>query len=140
MKRKFRPALISLVTLFILQNCSKSDDSSIYANGAGMVGKWKAEQQYRSPGGGGEWYSLSMAERFIIEFKADSSFTYSSNFPMAAASFNRFSSNGPQVKMFSSLTNETANWYLGDTVVNNEMSLAVFLCIEGCPYKLRRIK
>lgn len=137
---KFRLTLIALAAFLFLQNCSKSGDSSIYADGTGMVGRWKAEQQYRSPGSGGEWHPLSLAERFIIEFKADSSFAYTSNFPMAAASFNRFSSNGYQVKMFSSLTSETANWYVGDTVVSNEMSLAVFLCIEGCPYKLRRIK
>lgn len=136
---KIAMIFMAIAYLLLLQGCRKNDSSG-YTDGKGMVGKWKAEEQFRSPGSGGEWYPLSYAERFTIEFKADSSFSFSSDFPMSAASFDRFSRNGYQVKMFSLLTNETANWYLGDTVINNEMSLAVFLCIEGCPYKLRRIK
>lgn len=126
-----------LVACFFCSSCKKSE---IIA-GSGLIGKWKAIEQFQSPGSGGQYYPLPANRQFLFEFKQDSSFVYSPNSPKADSFFNRFSVNGNEMRMYSSLNNKTDTWYLhGDVINTSEMSISIFTCFEGCAYKFVRIK
>lgn len=133
---------LSLMTIIAIAACNKkqSEASIDYADGYGLAGKWLSMERFVSPGSAGAWYPIPANQRFTIEFGANSLFNYSLNFPKADSVFNHYTVNGRNVNMTSSLTNKQDTWYLGDTTIHNELNLAIFLCIEGCAYKLVRVK
>jgi hypothetical protein len=137
-----RSLLFMLAFLFAVTGCKKSTNEIAidYADGTGLVGKWLATERFVSPGAGGTWNVLSTDQQFVIEFGVNNSFLYTSNFPKADSVFNHYTVSSYSINMNSTLLNKQDTWYLGDTVIQNEMILSVFRCIEACPYKLRRIK
>ena len=123
-------------------SCTKNateEDSAIYINGNGLVGKWKAVEQFISPGIGGSWNALAQEKRFVIEFKADSSFAYSANFPKADSGFVRYSTNSTLINVRNSGGTKADAWYYNPDPANT-LDLGVFQCYEGCAYRLRRIQ
>lgn len=125
------------VTCFFCSSCKKNE----IITGSGLIGKWKAIEQFQSPGSGGQYFPLPANEQFLFEFKQDSSFVYSLNSPKADSVFNRFSVNGNEMRMYSSINNKADTWYLhGNGINTSEISISIFTCIEGCAYKFVRIK
>ncbi len=125
------------VCLLLFSSCKKNE----IITGSGLIGKWKAIEQFQSPGNGGQYLPLPDNKQFFIEFKQDSSFTYSSTFPKADSLFNRFSVNGYEIAVYSSVNNKTDTWYIhGDLIDSSEIRISIFTCIEGCAYKLVRTK
>jgi len=130
--------LMAFFITVLIASCTPEKD--IYNGKFIISGKWIATQRWSSPGNGGSWYNLPLAEKFTVEFKADSSFSYSANFPKADSLFNRYSISGNSVIMSSSLNNKQDVWYYfnDSSSTPNQMSLSIFRCIEGCSYRLER--
>lgn len=126
-----------IVLVFLCFSCQKNE----IVTGSGLIGKWKAIEQFQSPGSGGQYHPLPVNGQFLFEFIKDSSFAYSPNSPKADSLFNMFSVNGNEIKMYSSLNSKTDTWYLhGDVNNTSEISISIFTCIEGCAYKFVRIR
>ena len=120
---------------FFLISCSKKQEG----DSTGLIGKWKAVEQFQSPGYGGQYVALPLSEQFIIEFKSDSSFAYSVNFPKASAQFISYSVNGNQISMIPTSVNMIDYWTsLSGNPIESELILSIFSCREGCPYKFLR--
>ncbi len=130
--------LLSFLGLFIFISCGKSKQDSPCTVAATIVGKWQAYEQFRSPGSGGSWYPLANNERFEVVFKADGSFSYSSNFP-ASFFYDRFIDNTSEVTVAASVTGKSDTWSYS-LESGCLLSLNVFTCIEGCAYRLKRIQ
>jgi hypothetical protein len=137
-----KSAALTVLLVILFFSCTKQaadPDDTVYISGNGLVGKWKAVEQYVSPGFGGSWNALGQDKRFLIEFKADSSFTYSANFPKGDSGYTLFSTNNTSINVRNGSGSKTDAWYYnpnpGDTLV-----LGVFQCYEGCAYRLRRVQ
>jgi len=130
--------LVCFFFVFIV-GCKKTvNDLPVCTENQTIVGKWKATQRFWSPGAGGNWHTLTSAEQFTIEFKSDSTFIYSANFPKADSQFSIYSMNGMVLKISSAVNSKTDTWYWK---IDDEcrLNLGLFPCIEGCPFGLQRI-
>jgi hypothetical protein len=130
--------LLSFFGLLFFISCKKSNQDSPCTAAVTVVGKWQAYEQFRSPGAGGSWYPLVDNERFEVTFKADGSFSYSSNFP-AAFFYDSFIDNTSGVTVTASATGKSATWAYS-LQGGCSLSLNVFTCFEGCAYRLKRIQ
>lgn len=134
--------LVNLLSflLICLSSCYRPvNDWPVCSDGVSLTGKWQATERFTSPGAGGSWNKLAESDRFLIEFKTDSTFSYSANFPKADSLFSVFRTNGPELNVSSSVNSKTDRWYWG---IDQEcrLSLSIFTCIESCPYRLVRVK
>jgi hypothetical protein len=130
--------LIAFIWIILFISCNKPNQDLPCNSSTSLVGKWKAYEQFRSPGFGGSWYPLDNYEQFIVEFKTDGSFSYSSNFP-AGFFYDNFIDNISEVRVASSATGKSDTWAYS---LNNacSLSLNIFTCFEGCAYRLKRIQ
>lgn len=132
-----------IIVVFLTAACNKPqaviEDDYVYISGTGLPGKWLATERWQSPGLGGSWYNLQPAAKFTIEFLADSSFSYSANFPMRDSLFDRYSLNGFRIAMRSTSGPAATNWYY-EIDPDGRLQLSIVLCFEGCQYGLRRIQ
>jgi hypothetical protein len=130
--------LLSFLGLLVFISCKKPNQDSLCTAALTVVGKWQAYEQFRSPGNGGSWFPLTANEQFEVEFKADRSFSYSTNFP-AGFFYDRFIDNSSNITVTSSVTGKSDTWvYLLENGCT--LSLSVFRCFEGCAYRLRRVQ
>jgi hypothetical protein len=135
-----KPFLL-LSVLLMLVCCKQQQDSKgpwPPTGKKGLVGKWLAREQYTSNGSGGIWKPIPANQRFTVEFNADSSFNYSPSFPKADSGFAYFSTFDTQVRMRNAAATKHDIWLYtpepGDT-----LHLSVFICFEGCAYRLQRV-
>lgn len=133
-----RILLALVLSVVIATSCNKQSNDDVYISGEGLVGKWMATDRFWSPGVGGTWFPLDAGEKFTIEFKSDSTFSYSSNFPKADSLFSSYSTNNSML-IVTSPSNKRDVWFY-TTNSGDTLHLAIFTCIEGCPFQLRRIK
>lgn len=135
--------LYGLVIFTILfTGCAKKaadDDPYVYISGSGLSGKWVATERFISPGSGGTWNSLPSDQRFTIEFRADGSFTCSANFHKADSLFSRYEISGTRLVMSNADSSKTDTWYFR-LDGGERLEMSTVLCIEGCPWGLRRIQ
>ena len=97
-----------------------------------LVGKWKLKEGYMSNGSNNvQWTPVQTADQSIIEFHADSSFTYTPNFSKANLELNKFSLVGDALMMSSTLNSNTDRWYIRFRD-NKRLELSILRCFEGC--------
>ncbi len=126
--------LLSLLSVILMAGCDKEKSEQDSIENDGLLGKWKLKEEYKSPGAGGQWYPVAEAQQAIIEFKADGSFNYSSNFRKADMQLDRYQFNGTQLNMSSTTSGNTDTWYV-NYLDNKKLEVAVFACFEGCSYR-----
>lgn len=124
-----------LLVVFLIVACNKKKDDVF--NGS-LTGKWIAKERFSSPGVGGSWNTLSIDQQFTIDFKSDSSFTYSANFPKADSLFSQYRLSGSMINVSSLANSKTDQWFY-EIESNGRLSLGIFMCFEGCSYGLYRI-
>lgn len=131
--------LISLLFIELLSCKRNAIDESICTIKGDLTGKWEATEQFSSPGAGDSWNLLASDKRFTIEFKSDSSFIYSANFPKTDFLFSKYTLLGSAITISSSVNSNRDTWYYN---FDNQcrLNLSIFLCIEGCPYRLIAVK
>ena len=111
-----------------MAGCSK--DKTIENNG--LIGKWKLKEEYMSTGDNNViWKPVQPADQSTIEFHADSSFTFSANFPKANLQLNKFSLAGGELIMSSTLNSNTDTWYVR-VRDNKRLELSILKCKDGC--------
>ncbi len=124
-------------------SCNKQvvveDDGYVYITGSGLAGKWVAKESFVSAGGGAILVDLPRDRWFTMEFKSDSSFTYSASFPKADSLFSQYSLSGSWMSVSSLVNSKTDRWYY-NLGADDKLELGVFMCFEGCSYLLRRIQ
>jgi hypothetical protein len=101
-------AIICLGLFFSIGSCKKTDGDQPHpcasANpncshwSGDIVGSWILESSgsYRAPGGTLSWQAANCDSATIIQFNADSSFTYNDHFRWKDLGYDRFSMNGPK--------------------------------------------
>lgn len=127
----------------LFAGCNKKtageEDNFVYISGSGLTGKWVAKERFISPGAGGTWNSLPRDQWFILEFRSDGSFTYSSNFHKADSLFSRYRISGNLILVSNADSTKTDTWHF-QLVGGERLELSTVLCFEGCPWGLRRIQ
>jgi hypothetical protein len=96
-----------LALLMVVLSCNKKpdvqEDGYVYISGSGLGGKWLAKEKYVSAGGGPIPVNLPREQWFTMEFKSDSSFTYSANFPKTDSLFSQYSLSGFYINVTSTV-------------------------------------
>lgn len=139
MRFLFAVAIFTIIGIACNKRGTVEDDGYVYITGSGLVGKWLAKESFVSPGGGTILVDLPRDKWFTMEFKADSSFTYSANFPKADSLFSQYSLSGYWMSVSSLVNSKTDRWYY-DLGADDKLELGIFMCFEGCSYLLRRIQ
>ena len=132
-----------LALLMVVLSCNKKpdvqEDGYVYISGSGLGGKWLAKEKYVSAGGGPIPVNLPREQWFTMEFKSDSSFTYSANFPKTDSLFSQYSLSGFYINVTSTVNTKRDSW-IYEFMPDGNLDLSLFRCFEGCSYRLRRIR
>lgn len=120
------------ILLAMLAGCKKDNEQDNSPSNSGIVGRWKYTERFVSPGSGGSWNAVPVANQAVIEFTMDGKFTYSANFEKASSEFDHYTLDGnTKVIVTSATTGKTETWYISH-LDEKRLDMSVTMCFEGC--------
>jgi hypothetical protein len=122
--------------LAMVMSCNQHHKESTPSNS--LFGEWKFTDHYVSIGGPGEWRKTEEKDAFTIRFKEDGRLSYSANFPFADSAYDNFSFSGDRITVISP-QGRTTEWPV-HKLEADLLELSMMNCIEGCAYRLKRVK